>query len=228
MFGWKESGSNGIHTHAGGRPFASEEIGKIQNGGLGGGVGHNAGERNVCGGAGDIDDAPSTCIHHCLADDLAWEQRPTNEVEIEARCPILSGYLREGIFRCHGDAWVVSTGSIHENGWNSEPLCGCLKKLLKALTVGGIALDECCASAGFLDFRRALGAAFRISPSHHHGGSGGGEGDRHATTEDARCSNNHSHFFGEIKKVCCHISATKNKAACARTVFFDLDSRWQR
>ena len=160
----------------------------------------------MCGGAGDIDDAASASIDHGLADHLAWKQRAADKVEIEARGPILSSDLREGIFRGHGDAWVVSTGGIHEHGWNSEALCCRLEKLLKALAVGSIAFDECRASAGFLDFGRTLGTALRIAPSNHYSGSGGGEGDCHAATKDACCADDHSDFFGEIKKVCCHIS----------------------
>ena len=96
LFGGKKARSNGVDTHALAGPFAGEKLAEAENSRFGCRIGYDARKRKVRGDTGDIDDRALSARDHSGSEDLAGDQDPANDIEVEVRFPILDRNVLKG------------------------------------------------------------------------------------------------------------------------------------
>ena len=147
LVGRKKAWRDGVYTHAAGGPFAREKLCQAENGSLGGGVGDDAGKRDVRGDAGDVDDAAFFGGEHGRAKNLARQQGAAHEVEIKIGGPICGGDGGEVVVGRDGDFWVIAAGGVHEDSGRAELCDGGVEEIRQALARTGVRFEKDGASA---------------------------------------------------------------------------------
>ena len=120
MFGGKEAWGDGVDAHTFRRPFAGQELGEVENGGFGGGIGNDAAQRNVAGDAGDVDDAAPAASDHRRPEFLAGQENAAHQIQIEVRLQVSECNTLEGEVGGDGDFGIVSADGVDEDGGSAE------------------------------------------------------------------------------------------------------------
>lgn len=120
LFGRKEARGDGVDADTFGGPFAGKELGEVEDGGFGGGVGYDSRKGEVGGYTGDVDDRPASIGQHARPENLAGEEDAADEVEIEIGAPIFDGDLFEFFVGGDGDFGIVAAGGVDEDSGGAE------------------------------------------------------------------------------------------------------------
>lgn len=142
LVGWKKAGRDGVDADAAGSPFAGEKLSEAEDGGLGSRVGDDAGQRDVRGNAGDVDDAAFFGGEHSGSENLAWKKRATDKVQIEIRGPICGGDGSEGVVWRDGDFRIVAAGGVDENRGRAESEDGGVEECRETVPRAGVRFEE--------------------------------------------------------------------------------------
>ena len=199
MFGREEAGGEGVDAHAFGGPLAGEKLGEAEHRGLGGGVGHHAGEGDAGGDAGKINDAPAAPRRHARAEFLAGQQHAADKIEVEIPLPIRERDVFEFAFPGDGGFGVVAAGGVDQDGGGGELGGHRGVRGAEAFPIHGVHGEKGRATAGGLNPRDRGRAAFRVAAQHRDRRARRAERIRHRAAEGARGADDHRHFTGEIK-----------------------------
>src|SRR5258707_13631721 len=74
LFGWEETGRDGVDPHAFHRPLASQEDAQAEDRCFGHRIAYDSGQRDMRGNAGDVDNASPPARRHGRAKFLARKQ----------------------------------------------------------------------------------------------------------------------------------------------------------
>src|SRR5580704_9863643 len=84
----------------------------------------------------EVDDAARTARRHRAAEFLAWKERATNKVKVEAGAPVILVDMFETSVSGHRHASIVASGGVHENSGRAERIGN---TLMSAMQAGSIA-----------------------------------------------------------------------------------------
>lgn len=145
LFGGEEAGDDGIHADVVGGPFAGEVFGEVMDGGLGHGVGEDAGEGYEAGHGSDVDNgAGDFVIEEVFSEDLAGEEDGFG-VRVHDGLVFFFGDFEEG-------GGGVGAGAIDEDVDLAGLTEGAFEEGVEAVAVSDVAGDEVTGASVVIDF----------------------------------------------------------------------------
>lgn len=193
LFCEEKAGSDGVDTDAWAVFLGhvdSEPFGEIFDGGLGGGVGGDAGERAEGVHGGDVDDNTMLAFSHVAAEDLAGEHR-ADDIKLKDLVEGIGIEVKEGLTGAGGGAGMIAACAVDKNVNRAELFAD-----------GGMGGLECGAfedigseadGAASAAFCYVFGSVFRFI-EHGHTGAMFGEGDGHDGTQHATAAGDDGDF----------------------------------
>ncbi len=178
LFGGEEAGDEGVDADVLVGPFAGEVACEVMDGGFGGGVGEDAGERIESGDGAEVDDGCGAgFIDEVLAEDLAGAE-DGGEVGVDDALVFVFGDVEE---RSGG----VGAGAVDEDVDLAGALEDGFEEVVERFARGDIDGDEVAFAAVGFDFGEAFFGFFGDAAAEDDFRAGACEADGHGSAEFA-------------------------------------------
>ena len=182
-------------------PLTGEELSQVEDRCLCCRIGHNPGEREVCGHACNIDDAPLPGRDHLWTKNLTRQKSAACEVEVEVGSPVGDGDALKRMFLGDSYLGIISSGGIHENCWCSKKIPRAGKEVLQAVFGGGVRFNECGRSSGFGNGINPFGAAHGIASGDNNPCPTCGQPHSDRAPKGSSSTDHNSNFVFQIKEI---------------------------